>query len=98
MGAVAEAYEVTLRCEGLAPATIQGDVDQIRRLLFNLLDNAIKFTPSGGTVSARLTLDGLTRIEVIDTGVGIPAEHLHHVFERFYRLDRARASEAEVVG
>jgi heavy metal sensor kinase len=99
MMAVADAKGVTLRCEALAPATIRGDLDQIRRLLFNLLDNAIKFTPAGGTVGVRLGLsDGLARVEIIDTGAGIPAEHLPHVFERFYRVDPARASEAEGVG
>jgi heavy metal sensor kinase len=99
MGAVAEAKGVTLTCDGLAPATVRGDEDQIRRLLFNLLDNAIKFTPTGGAVVVRLRRrDGVARTEIADTGVGIPAEHLPHVFERFYRVDPARGREAEGVG
>jgi two-component system, OmpR family, heavy metal sensor histidine kinase CusS len=99
MMAVADAKGVMLSCGALAPVTIRGDLDQIRRLLFNLLDNAIKFTPAGGTVGVRLGLsDGLARVEIADTGAGIAAEHLPHVFERFYRVDPARASEAEGVG
>ena len=99
MRAVGEAKGVTLRCESLSPSTIRGDEDQLRRLLFNLLDNAIKFTPAGGRVDVRLGLsDGFARIEIVDTGAGIPAEHLPHVFERFYRVDPARGREAEGVG
>jgi heavy metal sensor kinase len=99
MRAVAGAKDVTLECDGLDPATIRGDADQLRRLLFNLLDNAIKFTQAGGSVGVRLALaDGLARLEVADTGIGISAEHLPHVFERFYRVDPARAGEAGGVG
>ncbi|HEY2159094.1 MAG TPA: ATP-binding protein, partial [Isosphaeraceae bacterium] len=99
MGAVAESKGVALACDGLAPATVRGDEDQIRRLLFNLLDNAIKLTPAGGAVVVRLrSLGGVARTEIADTGVGIPAEHLPHVLERFYRVDPARGREAEGVG
>jgi signal transduction histidine kinase len=99
MRAVAGAKDVTLECDGLDPATIRGDADQLRRLLFNLLDNAIKFTQAGGSVGVRLAFaDGLARLEVADTGIGISAEHLPHVFERFYRVDPARAGEAGGVG
>lgn len=74
---------------GLPP--VQVDADRIGQVLGNLLDNALRHTPPGGTVtvSARRD-DGDVELLVSDTGEGIPAEHLRHVFERFYRVDVAR--------
>lgn len=71
--------------------TINVDVDRIGQVLGNLLDNALRHTPAGGrvTVSADAT-DSWVRFVVADTGDGIPAEHLVHVFERFHRVDAAR--------
>jgi heavy metal sensor kinase len=91
MRVVAEENGVTLQAEGVAPCSIPGDEDQLRRLLFNLLDNAIKFTPASGTVRIETTCgDAEARIAVTDSGIGIPPEHLPHVFQRFYRVDPAR--------
>jgi two-component system heavy metal sensor histidine kinase CusS len=99
MAVVAEAKGVTLEGGHLAPCPVRADADQLRRLLFNLLDNAIKFTPAGGTVRVRLDgSDGSAILTVSDTGVGIAAEHLPHVFERFYRVDPARGQEASGTG
>jgi two-component system phosphate regulon sensor histidine kinase PhoR len=73
---------------------VNADEAGLRTILDNLLDNAIKYTPSGGRVSVRWEADGdAGRIEVADTGVGIPEEHLSRIFERFYRVDRARSRE-----
>jgi signal transduction histidine kinase len=58
----------------------------------NLLDNAIRYTPSGGKVSAELVVNGSdVRIRIADTGIGISADAAPHVFERFYRADKARS-------
>ena len=74
-----------------APALVRGEREKLRQVLVNLLDNALKFTPSGGvvTVSVHAAAGGV-EVSVQDTGAGIPAEHLPHVFERFYKVDRAR--------
>jgi len=68
------------------------DPDRILQVLVNLLGNALRATPAGGEVRVRARGDneGVT-VEVIDTGVGIAAEHLPHLFERFYRVDKARS-------
>ena len=74
-----------------APALVRGEREKLRQVLVNLLDNALKFTPNGGTVTAFVhTAAGGVEVSVQDTGAGIPAEHLPHVFERFYKVDRAR--------
>lgn len=79
--------------------TVLGDADKLRQLLLNLVDNAIKYTPKGGQVMLGLAReDGWARLTVADTGVGIPPEHLPHIFERFYRVDKARARAAGGAG
>ncbi|MEA2573216.1 MAG: two-component system, OmpR family, sensor kinase [Chloroflexia bacterium] len=70
-----------------------GDRDQLQHLLLNLVDNAIKYTPEGGTVSLGLWPEGdWLRLEVTDSGPGIPEAELPHIFERFYRTQEARKS------
>jgi heavy metal sensor kinase len=68
----------------------RGDPTAMRRLLLILLDNAIKYTPSGGRVTVALND---STVEIIDTGIGISAEDLPHIFERFYRADKARSRD-----
>ena len=84
-----------LECVAAADLQYRGDEVLLRRLVLNLLDNAIRYTPSGGriTVSLAAACDGI-RIAVADTGIGIPAEHTSHVFERFYRTDEGRSRAA----
>ena len=97
--AVAQANGLDLRCEVADEVAVQGDAGWLERLLLNLLDNAFKFTPRGGRVLVRLSAsDGRARLEVIDTGIGMPPEVLPHIFERFYRADPARSSSARGAG
>lgn len=68
--------------------------EALKRVLFNLLDNAIKYTPSGGWLKLRAQeIPGAVKVAVQDTGYGIPREALPHIFERFYRVDKARSRE-----
>ncbi|PWH15755.1 MAG: hypothetical protein DDG59_10890 [Anaerolineae bacterium] len=72
---------------------ISGVEDQIRRLVYNLVDNAIKYTPNGGWVKVRLHAQPATHtlvLEVEDNGFGIPPNYLPHIFERFYRAEATR--------
>ena len=73
---------------------ILGDESRLRQLLDNLVENALKYTPSGGRIGLKLEKEGhWTKLSVTDTGIGIPPEDLPHIFERFYRVDRARSRE-----
>jgi len=81
---------VSLTIDPAADIAFRGDEDLLRRMFLNLLDNAIKYTPSGGSVSVELACEPANvKIIVSDTGIGIPADHAQHVFERFYRVDKA---------
>lgn len=75
-------------------AQVMGDPDRLKQLLMNLVDNAIKHTPSGGSVTISLERDEQwVRISVADTGVGIPASDLTKIFDRLYRVDKSRARD-----
>jgi two-component system OmpR family sensor kinase len=83
-----------LSVEQIEPLLLQGDRDRLTQLLILLLDNAVKYTPSGGAVSVALRREGAwALVTVRDTGAGIPAADLPRVFERFYRADPARARD-----
>jgi two-component system phosphate regulon sensor histidine kinase PhoR len=74
--------------------TIFCDRNKIAQVLFNLIENAVKYTRPGGTITIRVLEEkGFIRVDVSDTGIGIPAEHLSRIFERFYRVDKARSRE-----
>lgn len=83
---------VQLNLVNIEPTRIYGDIDRIRQLLLILVDNGIKYTPTGGRVNLELYGEGdRAVIRVEDTGPGIPEEHLPHIFDRFYRVDKARS-------
>ena len=69
------------------------DPDRLVQVLTNLLSNALRYTPAPGHVGIQVTYAGGSdvAVAVCDTGVGIPAEHVPHVFERFYRVDKSRS-------
>lgn len=73
-------------------ARFVGDAEAVERVLANLLDNAVKYTPDGGSISVSAEMEGgRLVIRVADTGIGIPEEHQSRIFERFYRVDKARS-------
>ena len=79
--------------------TVSGDILRLRQLLLILLDNALKHTPAGGDVRVTLTSDGTrARLQVADSGPGIPTGDLARVFDRFYRADQARTREGTGLG
>jgi signal transduction histidine kinase len=94
MRPLAEARGLSLRVEDTTAAPLHGDALRLRQVLLNLVDNAVKYTPPGGEIAVRVERRNRQAIVTIrDTGVGIPADHLPHVFDRFYRADKARSRE-----
>lgn len=96
----AERKSMHLRVEAPEPeAWPLAEEEALEHILDNLIDNAIKYTGSGGTVIVRCqTVAGQCVLEVEDTGIGIPQHHLSRIFERFYRVDRARSREVGGTG
>jgi len=89
---LAEDKQIAIACECPLNVVVQGDRARLKQVLVNLLDNAIKYTPAGGHVKVRVSArNGAAVAEVTDDGLGIPPEALPHVFERFFRVDKARS-------
>jgi heavy metal sensor kinase len=92
MRPLAGAKGLSLRVEANESLWVNGDAARLREVFFNILDNCIKYTAEGGQVEVQI---GHSSPEVVvtvsDTGIGIAAEHLPHVFDRFYRVDKARS-------
>jgi two-component system, OmpR family, sensor kinase len=91
---LAQWKHITVSLETLEPITLVGDRVRLRQLFLNLIDNAIKYTPEGGSVILALARkNGSGVFSVRDTGIGIPAEDQGKIFDRFYRVDKARSRE-----
>ncbi|MEY2747942.1 MAG: Alkaline phosphatase synthesis sensor protein PhoR [Planctomycetota bacterium] len=96
LAGAAEAKGVVLELPPVLPpgVRLEGNAQRLEQVFTNLLENAIKYTPAGGRVEVRLSIDEReARFEVRDTGIGIPAAALPRVFERFYRVDRSRSRD-----
>jgi heavy metal sensor kinase len=84
--------DLNLRVDPGTALSLNGDDELLQRMILNLLDNAVKYTPSGGEISvALIARNGDARLTVRDNGIGIPAKDQPHVFDRFYRVDKARS-------
>jgi heavy metal sensor kinase len=90
---------LTLEVTTLPPFLVRGEAERLRQLFWNVLDNAVKYTPSGGVISVRGDRAGdRAHIVVADSGIGIPRPHLSRVFDRFYRVNPARSGEIDGTG
>jgi len=95
LGPLSERQGVRLSCD-LPGVTlwVAAEREALRQVVSNLVDNAIKYTPAGGSVSVRLQPQGLrAELAVADTGIGLSTADQERVFERFYRVDKARSRE-----
>lgn len=94
MSLLAEDKSISVVCDAPQRVIVEGNRARLKQVIVNLLDNAIKYTPSGGTVRLKVAWqNGQGVLEVADTGIGIPPEALPHVFERFFRVERSRSRE-----
>lgn len=99
MRPLAEVKQQTLTLDARTEAVVTGDADRLREVLYNLLDNAIKYTPSAGRIEVTISEQAdMIAVAVRDTGIGIDADHLPRVFDRFYRVDKSRSREAGGTG
>ncbi|MBR7188901.1 MAG: HAMP domain-containing protein, partial [Clostridia bacterium] len=90
---------IELECSARDSLFVTGDQLKLQQVIYNVIDNAIKYTPRGGEVHCALSRSGrMAVIRIADTGVGIPAEDLPHIFDRFYRVDKARSRETGGTG
>ena len=94
MSLLAEDKGITVGCGTGQSVFVQGDRARLKQVIVNLLDNAIKYTPNGGSVRLGVAAqNGHAILDVVDNGIGIPADAVPHVFERFFRVDKARSRD-----
>jgi signal transduction histidine kinase len=93
------AEELELKVLASAAPTVSGDYDLLKQMLLNVVDNAIKFTPSGGTLELGLSQENeYAVLKVADSGQGIPQEHLAHITEPFYKAESTRGPKSKGAG
>lgn len=95
---LAEAKQLTLNCETSENLTVLGDSDELIRLFVNLLDNAIKYTKRGEISVTASNNEKDVVVKVADTGIGIHAKHIPHIFDRFYRVEESRTLRGAGLG
>ncbi len=96
---LAEEKKIALTCDTQERVEVEGDRARLKQVVVNLLDNAIKYTPAGGKISLQVRhVDSAAILEVSDSGPGVSATALPHLFERFYRAEEARATEGAGLG
>lgn len=96
---IAEDRNIRLSLDAEAVPVVLGDELRLKELVINLLDNALRYTESGGAITVRLRASGdVVTVAVQDTGQGIGSEHLPHLFERFYRTNTGRARNSDGTG
>jgi heavy metal sensor kinase len=99
MRPLAEAKRLTVKACRHGTLTVRGDETSLRQVFCNVLDNAIKYTPEAGAIEIGIAdKDEQAVVTIRDTGIGISPEHLPHVFDRFYRVDKARSRDAGGTG
>lgn len=96
---LAELKEIKLSLDSKSELFISGDKDELKTLFLNIVENAFKYTPTGGSIQV-LARENAPNAEVVisDTGVGIPEDELEHIFDRFYRVEKARSSSGFGLG
>jgi signal transduction histidine kinase len=95
---ISEDKRLDLRSNIEPMLTIQGNSDSLIRLFVNLLDNAIKYTENGSVAVKAIRKQDLVVISIVDTGIGIAEEHMPHIFERFYQVDKSRSNRGTGLG
>jgi heavy metal sensor kinase len=97
---MAENEGLSLVCDAPQQLIINGDIRMIQRMISNLLDNAVKYTPAGGRIDVTAHLDGRQSVQIAinDTGIGISAADMPHIFERFFRCDPSRSQTGTGLG
>jgi heavy metal sensor kinase len=99
MNLLAEDKGISISCDASQPLPVKGNHVRLKQVVVNLLDNAIKYTPEKGAIQLRVHgVNGHAVLEVKDNGIGIPPDALPHIFERFYRVDKARSADSESAG
>jgi heavy metal sensor kinase len=99
MNLLAEDKGISISCDASQPLPVKGNHVLLKQVVVNLLDNAIKYTPEKGAIQLRVHgVNGHAVLEVKDNGIGIPPDALPHIFERFYRVDKARSADSESAG